>query len=145
MSQQLDMGLTEKQTSKWPLLCIHKGQISILALDMRLSGAEWAYSSLVWVDMTNKHQSLLCQLQVNHTQFLPICFLFNSSNIFTSFLWPLPDHHELWWLFCKEMTCLTSYLWELWSMIHPHEEMTNRWRSLVCHWVHQCLFSQHFK
>ena len=145
MSWQLNMGLTEKQTSKWPLLCIHKGQISILALNMRLSEAEWAYGSLVWVDTTNKHQSLLCQLQVNHTQFLPICFLFNSSNIFTSFLWPLPDHHELWWLFCKEMTCLTSYLWELWSMIHPHEEMTNRWRSLVCHWVHQCLFSQHFK
>ena len=145
MSWQLDMELTEKQTSKQPLLCVHKGQISILALNMRLSGAEWAYGSLVWVDTTNKHQPLLCQLQVDHTQFLPICFLFNSSNTFTSFLWPLPGHHELQQLFCKEMTCPTSYLWELWSMVHPHEEMANRQRPLVCHWVHQCLFSQHSK
>ena len=43
-------------------------------------------------------------------------------------------HHELWQLFHKAMICFNSYTEELQSVIYFHEEMIDRWRSVICHW-----------
>ncbi len=95
------------------------------------------FDSLIWVIEMNKHYCLTEQ----ETQKLSICFTYIIFNAYiVILLYSLLilhvnyHHHELQQLLYKVTTHLNSYLWELQPMIHSHEKMTDRKRSMKCCW-----------